>query len=766
MTARWELFLEDLRKLEVVKPHVFISYAWDGEHTAVLHERLTRLRSDLCLMGCEVTYDIFSFTTDLREDMRKAVNNSHAALMICTKAYKLKVAEGAETNVRFEYELIMAKHRATAGTKEEYKIFPLLFSGNRDDAVPEQLSRILVRDCTCHSSYHLQLFGLSNPLGIVPAMMQLQSNLNYRQIWNEYSQSSKESAWSSLLRRIREMPIKKPNIYISYALPESGLTSELSRFLHKLHTDLSRVGHTTELDMCDNHGDRKVFMQRGIASADVILLVCTPLLVTRIAEQGSFISEEYSTILDRRDGVGSMLQVYPILYDGDVDDAVPREFREYYIRRAGDYESFLTSRVPPVGLIPSLLGIDESDSIYRGLLRSFKFMNVDNLKNMCGGYYSRRHELDQMRANFRSTKVQTIYGIGGSGKTQLALQYAHYYRYDYSICRFIDATKLIASVTSFAVAMGLEISEDETSRPSCPGDVKSCVPAWIPAVMRCLYEQLDNHSWLIIFNNVPKEADIDIFLPSGSNALLNQHVLLTTRCPSLIRKGIQIKGFRESDGLAYLKILFPSNGDKELSQLSALLGHSPYALKLVWLYVTKCGISLSTYMEFLREEPLHALNETISDDEYSHKYPGAIGLHCIKSDEARRILKICLCSSGQDVPLTLITESMNIPKSKLFELLKELNSASLIHEERGCIVLHPLVSLLSSVSNLGDIGHNGDPLFSPNPAYRYSHVDCLPTGFSSASTLASAFKIGEAFPVLDSATPSLPSPAPIRTSDY
>jgi hypothetical protein len=116
--------------------------------------------------------------------MREAVAGSDVALMICTETYKSKVSLGSSTNVGYELEWIMNKYALTQSTDMPCRIFPLRFSGSFEEAVPEQLRDILVRDCTYHSGYHQQLFGLSNPLGIVPAMLGLEANEDYvKAVW-------------------------------------------------------------------------------------------------------------------------------------------------------------------------------------------------------------------------------------------------------------------------------------------------------------------------------------------------------------------------------------------------------------------------------------------------------------------------------------------------------------------------------------------------------------------------------------------------------
>jgi hypothetical protein len=307
-------------------------------------------------------------------------------------------------------------------------------------------------------------------------------------------------------------------------------------------------------------------------------------------------------------------------------------------------------------------------------------------------------------------------------RLRLALQYAQHYKiYIYDVCRFIDASKREESVLAFARAMG--VVADSTS------------PVDLPAVMKALYDQLEEHSWLLISDNVPEVDYIEKLFPVGRNRVLAQHVLLTTRCRPH-RDGMLIEGFLPGDGLGFLKALFPTDEEETLQALSAIVGHSPCALNLVCMATRKSGFSLSTYMDYCVPNPLGALNETGGDGSYCHAYPAVLGLNCIESEEARRLLKVCLQYKGVEVPIIHIFEAMKTDMDKLVILMKNLNCTSLIEETEGHAVLHPLLRLLNEVDVRLIVGPSGEPIFSPRS----------PTGSLSCGSGASTPSTCEASP--------------------
>ena len=108
--------------------------------------------------------------------------------------------------------------------------------------------------------------------------------------------------------------------------------------------------------------------------------------------------------------------------------------------------------------------------------------------------------------------VQTLYGLGGVGKTQLALEYAHRFAAYYDLIWWIDAEQPVLipeQLARLAERLGLPLG-----------------PAVADTVGRLLAELRDRDRWLLILDNAERPADLAAYRPGGAG-----HVLITSRSP-------------------------------------------------------------------------------------------------------------------------------------------------------------------------------------------------------------------------------------------
>src|SRR5881409_1619 len=115
-----------------------------------------------------------------------------------------------------------------------------------------------------------------------------------------------------------------------------------------------------------------------------------------------------------------------------------------------------------------------------------------------------------------SRRVQVICGLGGVGKTQLALEYVYRNKNDYNVVWWINADEpatLALGYAKLATQLGMSIPEGMSL-----DDIRH-------ALRRKLDERAD---WLLIFDNVTAADDIKNYLPIERKG----HVIITSRNPN------------------------------------------------------------------------------------------------------------------------------------------------------------------------------------------------------------------------------------------
>ena len=111
---------------------------------------------------------------------------------------------------------------------------------------------------------------------------------------------------------------------------------------------------------------------------------------------------------------------------------------------------------------------------------------------------------DRLRASENTLVVQALYGLGGVGKTQLAIEYAHRYDADYTITWLIRAEQPVLIPSQFA---------DLANRLGLPAEGHASNTA-----RQVLTELGRRDDWLLIFDNAGHPADIAEYLPAGKGA--------------------------------------------------------------------------------------------------------------------------------------------------------------------------------------------------------------------------------------------------------
>ena len=192
------------------------------------------------------------------------------------------------------------------------------------------------------------------------------------------------------------------------------------------------------------------------------------------------------------------------------------------------------------------------------------------------------------------TQAQAISGLGGIGKTQIAIEYAYRYRDQYQAILWVNASSREAFTSDFVkLATLLNLPEQYEQDQEF---VVRAVKRWLSA----------HTSWLLILDNVDNLEMLSDYLPVYSSG----DVLLTTRLQALgtLAQSIEVEKMGLDEGVMFLlrrtKLL---SADAELDQstqenqepaveIVTALDGLPLALDQVGAYIEETHCSLAHYL--------------------------------------------------------------------------------------------------------------------------------------------------------------------------
>lgn len=260
-------------------------------------------------------------------------------------------------------------------------------------------------------------------------------------------------------------------------------------------------------------------------------------------------------------------------------------------------------------------------------------------------FIGRSSELDRIHAWLTANPAVTVHalrGMGGVGKTQIAIEFAHRYAAEYDIVWWVNAEQPMAiedQLAQLAEEMGLPPSADPES------------------TMRDLGRALRVRSrWLLIFDNAESAPQIGDKLPGGVG-----HVLITTRRGGFRALGevLDLDILDRSDAIILLCRQVPVLAEAQANLLAAKLGDLPLALDQAAAYLDQTGTPPEDYLQLL---------ETRAADLHSRGHPAghpgtvatvwSVSIETIQAAEpaAVQLLELCAWLGPEKIPLDLFTQ--------------------------------------------------------------------------------------------------------------
>jgi tetratricopeptide (TPR) repeat protein len=292
---------------------------------------------------------------------------------------------------------------------------------------------------------------------------------------------------------------------------------------------------------------------------------------------------------------------------------------------------------------------------------------------------------------------QAVQGLGGVGKTAIAIEYAYRYRPDYDLVWWIPADQLPsvrASLASLAPRLGL----DTTSSPTG-------VDGAIAAVLEALRQGEPYSRWLLIFDNADQPEEIFDLIPRGPG-----DVLITSRnhrWQSVINT-VPMDVFTRAESKEFLGKRVPKTlTDPEADQLAYQLGDLPLALEQAGALLAETGMPVDAYLHLLEEHVTMIMAEGKSPD-YPRSMTAAwkLSVATLKQQlpEALELLRSCAFFGPEPIPTDLFRQggratgtalgTMMADPILLSRAVRELSRFALVTLDGRSILVHRLIQAL------------------------------------------------------------------------
>jgi tetratricopeptide (TPR) repeat protein len=327
-------------------------------------------------------------------------------------------------------------------------------------------------------------------------------------------------------------------------------------------------------------------------------------------------------------------------------------------------------------------------------------------------FLGRDAELSQVRHHLLAgqttalSQPQAISGLGGIGKTQLALAYAYRYHQDYTVAWWVRAESTETLNSSYiALAERLRLPEREAKEPNI---IVQAIKTWLQI----------HRDWLLILDNADELALLSDFLPPS----VGGHLLLTTRATATGRlaQRLEIDTLLPEYGALFLlrraALLAPDaelsqasqEEQKQALQISQELGGLPLALDQAGAYLEETGIDLASYWQVYQQHRTNLLQRRggqVNDHPASVATTWSLSFQKIekKSPAAADLLRLCAYLVPHTIPEEILTAGASLlgpvlaPVAAdaflLNQAIETLRAYSLLRRDpkEKILLVHPLV---------------------------------------------------------------------------
>ncbi|WP_251801543.1 FxSxx-COOH system tetratricopeptide repeat protein [Paractinoplanes hotanensis] len=433
------------------------------------------------------------------------------------------------------------------------------------------------------------------------------------------------------------------DVFISYAGPDRPWAEWAAQ-------QLERRGMSVELAAWDwGAGDNFVVrMNDALRRADQVLAMYSPAYFG----DERFTTEEWTAVLaeprdqrDRRRLVPvRVAQVTPppilqALVFRDLFGLTEQQARQALLEA-------VTGPARPAGEVPFPAGPGSVSQASGGVRVPGSLPAVWNVRRRNPAFTGRGRELAGLRGRLCSGEralVQALQGIGGVGKTELAVEYAHLFGNEYDLVWWIDAER--------PELIGEQLAALASAAGWATGS--TAAPVLADAVLSRLRRE---PGWLLVYDNAETVSAVADLIPDGTG-----HVVITSRSrqgSGVAAAPVEVDVLDRSASSRLVREIVPTLPVADADRLAAAVGHLPLALNQAAGLLAETRMTADEYLGELSANPVGLLGEGPTG-----RYPQSLAAvvtasmrHLTERDEAAgQLMRLVAVLAPEPVPLSWLT---------------------------------------------------------------------------------------------------------------